>query len=180
MIPFIFLVKTYYSSLTEGKMTSYWLMGAAPSFQEMAAKVIDTSTQKINLEDESEQVSTLSKLTDFINLQTFAEREIVMWSDGLELVNPQKEVYSVASANDPFWLVNRLENYFTNSREIIGKEKEKGNSESIGYLAKSLENRPNYISDYSQEELDKILPLTSWDEKQTKAYLGMAKSKGLI
>lgn len=155
-------------------------MGAAPSFQEMAVKVLDVSGQTVKLEDISQEVSTMSKLIEYINLQTYAERELIMWSDGLELVDPQKENYSVASANEPFWTVDRLEKYFTNPRKVLTSGKDKGNPESLGYLAKSLENRPNYISDYTQEELDKILPLTSWDEKQTKAYLGLAKSKGLI
>jgi hypothetical protein len=135
---------------------------------------------EVDIETESQKISNMSGLIKYVNSQPYAEREIIMWSDGLELVHPQKEVYSVASANDPFWIVDRLEKYFTNSRRIIGKERDKGNSESIGYLAKSLENRPNFISDYSQEELDQIIPLTSWDEKQTKAFLGLAKTKGMI
>ena len=178
MIPFIFLITSYYKSLKEPKMTSYWVMGSSPSFQEMVVHVLDAANMNIDLETESQKVSNMNGLSEFINSQTYAEREIIMWSDGLELVDPKKESHSVASAKDPFWLTNRLENYFVNSEQIIGKDER--NSGLIEYLAKSLENRPNFVSDYTQEQLDQIIPLTNWDEKQKKAYLGLSKSKGLI
>ena len=102
-------------------------------------------------------------------------------SDGLEF-NPDfsnKKIYSAIEASNPFKTVDKLKMYFKNVESVLDANPT-GNHESIGYLARSLENNLSLAQVYGKEELEKIIALTSWDEKQKKAFFTMNKVKGMI
>jgi hypothetical protein len=180
MIPFIVYMGNYYSALQVNKINSYWIMGSFPTFQDFGLKVLDLTSIKIDPENDVKKITTLPKLKELIDTQSFAQRSLIFWSDGLELVNPKKSGYSIASGTDPYWTTNRLGTYFTNAELILRNNGEGDKPDSLVYLARSLENKPDLLSDYTKEELEQILPLTSWNEREKKVFLGMSKTKGMI
>lgn len=179
-IPFIVCMSNYYTALQDNKVNSYWIMGAFPTFQDFCLKVLDLTSIAIDPENDGKKISTLPKLKELIGTQSFAERSLIFWSNGLELVNSKNQGYSITSVTDPYWTTNRLGTYFTNAESILRNNKEGDKPDSLVYLARSLENKPDLLSDYTKEELEQILPLTSWNEKEKKAFLGMSKTKGMI
>ena len=177
MIPLIAYVSTHYKSL-DHQIDSYWIMGSFPSFQDMGNVILDLFSISIDLDLESEKVSTLEKLKKQLRSTGF-DRDVILWNRELILNTTHKDS-SIVPSLDPYRTLERLEIHFKNAKSVLKNNLHGDGVSAMDYLARSLENKPQFLRDYSQNELDLILPLTSWNDRQKKAMLTLAKTKNMI
>jgi hypothetical protein len=178
MIPFLMQINT-----SDLGVYTYWVVASYPTFHEFGKDLLEDYGIYLDSKDYEDEILNMRDLAQKLdsNLGRNATREVIFWSDGLEFNSDfsNKKIYSAIEASNPFKTVDKLKMYFKNVESVLDANPT-GNHESIGYLARSLENNLGLAQVYDKEELEKIIALTSWDEKQKKAFFTMNKVKGMI
>ena len=171
LIPFLLDLVTYD---TEG-VWKYYICGAFPTFTDFAHEVADDYA--LDFQSFGKVPKTIFELIDSIdnNLQRGGV-QWSFWSDGLVLAE-QKEIYRIISNDNPYRVAKGLNLVFRNAESIMN-EFGTGNPDSLGYLAQSVENNPESLGDYSPNMQDKILKLTSWDQKKIDALVRLNRISG--
>jgi hypothetical protein len=128
---------------------------------------------------ELENMKDIDDVAEFVNdVNEFREFEYCFWS-GLT-PRRQEDEYTDIPLDNSYITCGELERLFTNSKEVMLKDPN-GNQEDLTYIAKSIEVVPDALNVYIDEpRFEKIIDLTSWDDKKKNAMRSYSKTKGML
>lgn len=179
MIPFAALVQSYYPHGGISRILSIWFLGAYPTFEGFAQRMVESLS--ITPPEDPKAYTTIEDFTRSINANRGIHREIIFWSDGLSLVDSglnKKERYSLFGTTQVSWLIDRMDSYFSNWKDVIDKF-EKGNP-TQDYVIKSVRNNPGFFNLLDPELQKEVAEKLGWDEKKKALVLKMGEIKGMF